>query len=62
MFKCLLTAMAPAAALAALTAPASAEWMTDFGAAAQRAASEGKLVLVDFTGSDWCAFCMQLRR
>lgn len=49
--------------LCALVAPASAgEWMTDFPAAMQQAKAENKLVLVDFTGSDWCSACILLRR
>ncbi len=48
---------------AALVAPAfAAEWMTDLEAAKAKAAAEGKAVLVDFTGSDWCGFCIRLRK
>lgn len=48
---------------AALIAPAiGAEWMTDFDAAKARATKEGKAVLIDFTGSDWCGYCIKLRR
>lgn len=48
---------------AALVAPAlGAEWLTDFDAAKARAAQEGKAVLIDFTGSDWCGYCIKLRR
>ena len=36
--------------------------MTDLPAALQQAEREGKLVLVDFTGSDWCSACIVLRR
>ncbi len=51
------------AALAALVAPAfAAEWMTDLEAARAKAATEGKAVLVDFTGSDWCGWCIRLRK
>ncbi len=51
------------AAMAALVAPAfAAEWMTDLNAAKARAAAEGKAVLVDFTGSDWCGWCIRLRK
>ena len=51
------------AALLACVMPASAaEWMTDFEAAKAKAASEKKAILVDFTGSDWCHFCIVLRR
>lgn len=36
--------------------------MTDLPAARQKAVKENKLVLIDFTGSDWCSACIQLRR
>lgn len=50
--------------LAAAVAPAFAavEWTTDLDAATARAATEGKSVLVDFTGSDWCGYCIQLKK
>ena len=38
-----------------------AEWMTDFEAAKAKAKKEGKAILVDFTGSDWCGWCVRLR-
>jgi protein disulfide-isomerase len=52
------------AALLALCASAGAapRWLTNFDAAQQRARAEGKLLLVDFTGSDWCPTCMHLER
>ncbi len=51
------------AAMVALVAPAfAAEWMTDLEAAKAKAAAEGKAVLVDFTGSDWCGWCIRLRK
>lgn len=37
-----------------------AAWMTDFDAAKTKAASEDKPMLVDFTGSDWCGWCIKL--
>lgn len=50
--------------LVAAVAPAFAalEWSTDLDAATARAATEGKAVLVDFTGSDWCGFCIRLKK
>lgn len=51
------------AATAAMVAPAySSEWMTDFDAACARAAAENKAILVNFTGSDWCGYCMRMKR
>ena len=40
----------------------SGEWMTDHGAAKQRAAAERKPMLMLFTGSDWCGFCIKLQK
>ena len=37
-----------------------AGWTDDFEAAKKQAAAEGKLLLVDFSGSDWCGWCMKL--
>ncbi len=48
--------------LAAIIAPAmGAEWQTDFEAAKQLAAAEGKAVLLNFTGSDWCGYCIRMK-
>ena len=35
-------------------------WQTDYDAALKQAATENKYVLVDFSGSDWCGWCMKL--
>ena len=37
------------------------EWLTDVPAALQKAKAENKMVLLDFTGSDWCGWCMKLK-
>lgn len=36
------------------------EWIQDFEAAKAQARSEGKDLLLDFTGSDWCIWCKRL--
>ena len=38
------------------------EWFTDLPAAQTQAKEEGKLVLVNFTGSDWCGWCIKLQK
>ncbi|MFA6285760.1 MAG: thioredoxin family protein [Opitutaceae bacterium] len=44
-----------------LSARASdAGWMTNYEAAAKKAAAEKKPMLLDFTGSDWCGWCIKL--
>jgi protein disulfide-isomerase len=37
-----------------------AAWQTSFPEAADQAGKEDKLLLLDFTGSDWCGWCMKL--
>jgi len=41
---------------------AEEEWMTDLPKTQAKAKTEKKLVLMDFTGSDWCPPCKQLRK
>ena len=36
------------------------EWLTDVPKALDRAKAEKKVVLLDFTGSDWCGWCKRL--
>lgn len=44
-------------------APESASaWLTDYPQALKVAAEKKKPVLLDFTGSDWCPPCKQLKR
>jgi len=40
---------------------ANAAWITDYDEALSKARADDKLVLVDFTGSDWCGWCMRLK-
>lgn len=44
------------------SSPASEGWQTDYSAALAEAGKEQKLVLLDFTGSDWCGWCMKLSK
>ena len=37
-----------------------AGWTDDYAKAMTQAKAEKKLVLLDFTGSDWCGWCMKL--
>jgi len=41
---------------------AELDWMTDLGKAQAKAKEENRLVLMDFTGSDWCPWCIKLRK
>jgi thioredoxin-related protein len=38
------------------------KWETDFDLAKKRAKEENKSILVDFTGSDWCGWCIKLKK
>jgi thioredoxin-related protein len=44
------------------TAFAEAKWFTNFEEAKKVALKEGKPLLLEFTGSDWCGPCMALRK
>src|SRR4051812_36014071 len=48
--------------LFALQKAVSADWQSDYGKALDKAKSENKKVLLDFTGSDWCGPCIELRK
>ena len=41
---------------------AEATWLTDLPKAQAQAKSENKIVLMDFTGSDWCGWCIKFRK
>ena len=41
---------------------AEGEWLTDFDKAKEKAKAENKMVLMDFTGSDWCPPCKALHK
>jgi protein disulfide-isomerase len=49
-------------AFAVSAASAGEGWLTDLEAAKKQAAKENKAILVDFTGSDWCGFCIKLQK
>jgi protein disulfide-isomerase len=46
--------------LASITASAESSWVTDYKKAQEDAKAGKKLVLLEFTGSDWCGWCMKL--
>src|SRR4051812_33484659 len=37
-------------------------WLTDVPKAVAKAKEENKLVMLDFTGSDWCGWCIKLHK
>jgi len=38
------------------------KWETDFEVAKKRAKAENKQILADFTGTDWCGWCIKLKK
>lgn len=38
------------------------QWQTDVPKAQAKAKAEKKLVMLDFTGSDWCGWCIKLSK
>jgi thioredoxin-related protein/Tfp pilus assembly protein PilF len=67
MFKVRFSAAALAAVLvcmstlAGLACAAESLWTTNFEEAKAKAKADKKLLLVDFTGSDWCGWCIKLK-
>jgi thioredoxin-related protein len=41
---------------------AETAWTTDVPQALAQAKKENKIVLLDFTGSDWCSWCMKFKK
>jgi len=44
----------------ALFAAASEGWLTDFAKAKEEAVAREVPILIDFSGSDWCGWCIKL--
>ena len=61
--KLYLALLATFLGLASLSAAESeANWTTDFAEAQAQAKAEDKLLLLDFTGSDWCGWCKLMEK
>lgn len=41
---------------------AESTWLTDLPQAQAQAKTENKIVLMDFTGSDWCPWCIKFKK
>src|SRR5262245_38664438 len=53
LFACCLVAQANAGELT---------WETNLGKALEKAKTDNRLVMLDFTGSDWCGWCIKLNK
>ena len=60
--KTLLIALFTCLSLTACQAAEESPWLTNYDKALAKAKEEKKLVLLDFTGSDWCPPCKALHK
>jgi len=60
MKKLLLTVLA--ATLVWQANAAESTWLTDLPQAQVQAKADKKIVLLDFTGSDWCGWCIKFKK
>lgn len=60
--KSLTSCIRTAAVLFAISAAALAKpgWTEDYEKGVEQAKKENKIALIDFTGSDWCGWCIKL--
>ena len=49
-----------AAALLIVASASAADWTEDYTSALAKAKKEHKMLLLDFTGSDWCTWCKRI--
>lgn len=49
-------------ALASGVTAADLVWLTDLDKAQAQAKAENRLVFINFTGSDWCGWCIKLKK
>ncbi len=59
-FAVLMTGLATIACNAKAEIPEG--WMTEVQPAIEQAKKEGKLVMLEFTGSDWCPPCIMMKK
>lgn len=60
--KTLRLLLVPVAAVVLAASSMAAEWMTDYNKALALSNKTGKPILADFTGSDWCGWCIKLKK
>jgi protein disulfide-isomerase len=61
MKKLIITLMVSLAAVS-FSMGAESLWMHDFEAAKAKAVKEGKPIFINFTGTDWCGWCIKLEK
>lgn len=60
--KKFLIAIASMAVLSAAAIAGESGWLNDFEAAKAQAKAENKPIFINFTGSDWCGWCIKLEK
>src|SRR4051794_6951886 len=61
-FRAIVLGLALVAFVSAASADEKSGWLTNFKQAQEEAKSSKKLILLNFTGSDWCGWCIKLDR
>ncbi len=61
-FRFALRLVAIASTFLIVSARGDSDWLSDYKQAQQKAKVDNKLLLMDFTGSDWCGWCIRLNK
>lgn len=62
VYGLLVVALAALAAAPARAEETKSDWTESYPKALEQAKENGGTVLADFTGSDWCGFCIRLKK
>jgi len=62
MRKYFITIILIAIAMLYCSKTEATNWVTDFKEASSAAKASGKYILLDFSGSDWCGWCIRLEK
>lgn len=62
MRKCFITSILIVIVMLCCSKTEAMNWETDFVKASSDARASGKYMLLDFSGSDWCGWCIRLEK
>jgi len=62
MRKCFITSILIVITMLYCSKTEATNWETDFKKASSAAKASGKYMLLDFSGSDWCGWCIRLEK
>lgn len=60
--KRFLITVASLVVFSAASMAAESGWLTDYEAAKKQAKEENKPILINFTGTDWCGWCIKIEK